>query len=171
MRRPWTIATISGLDGIARRIADLGGAAGAVLFVDVDDFKTINDTLGHGWGDRLIVAIGSRLAAALRKSDTIARLGGDEFGIIVDSVTSTADLDVVAARVLRAFVEPFDLAGRAIRISASIGVVAVEAERRPVDDLVRDADTAMYRSKNGGKDRYVVFLAGEPPALPGAAGA
>jgi diguanylate cyclase (GGDEF)-like protein len=161
------------LDQLSARVSRAGaaGTAGAVLFVDIDDFKSVNDTLGHDQGDRLIVAIGVRLAGVLRKSDTIARLGGDEFGIVIDNVGSTADIDVVAGRVLRAFAEPFSLAGRDMPVSASVGAVRVGAERRTADDLVRDADTAMYRAKKGGKDRYVVFEPAEPSAPLGAVGA
>jgi diguanylate cyclase (GGDEF)-like protein len=133
------------------------GMLGGVMFVDVDDFKSVNDTLGHAWGDQLIVAIARRLSLCLRKPDTVARLGGDEFGVVLEEVPTTAGLRAVAARVLRTFEEPFDLAGRRVVVSASIGVVSVESGAQVVENLIRDADIAMYCAKRLGKRRYVVF--------------
>ncbi|MEA2660952.1 MAG: hypothetical protein QOH08_524, partial [Chloroflexota bacterium] len=130
---------------------------GGVMFVDVDDFKSVNDTLGHAWGDHLIVAIAQRLSLCLRAPDTVARLGGDEFGVVLEAVPTQAKLGEIAGRVLRTFDEPFVLAGNPVTVTASIGVVSVGPGDRAVEDLIRDADIAMYRAKRLGKRQYVMF--------------
>ena len=134
----------------------------AVLFVDLDDFKEINDTLGHAVGDELLRLVGARLSAVLRPADTAGRLGGDEFAFLLEEVR-TEDLEHIADRILRALAEPFDLNGRSATLSASIGIatrdrLAVGAASAEVaDELLRDADTAMYAAKSLGKGRVRVF--------------
>jgi diguanylate cyclase (GGDEF)-like protein len=125
-----------------------------VLFVDLDGFNTVNDSLGHGAGDQLLGAVGDRLAERLRPADTIARLGGDEFGILLDEVADTDDAAHAAGRVLEAFERPFELHGRELFVTASVGVAAGRGDPQ---ELLRDADLAMYRAKANGKDRYQVF--------------
>jgi len=135
------------IDGTARH----PGALYAVLFLDLDRFKVINDSLGHLVGDRLLVAVGERIAGALRPGDTVARLGGDEFGVLLAAVRSPADAVQVAERILSALAGSLDVEGHEIFAPASIGI-AVQSERyRKPDEVLRDADVAMYQAKLKGK--------------------
>jgi diguanylate cyclase (GGDEF)-like protein/PAS domain S-box-containing protein len=129
----------------------------AVLFLDLDRFKTVNDSLGHTVGDRLLVAIGERLRTVLRPEDTIARLGGDEFAILVDDLGAPQEALALAERVSVAFQEPFHPGGREITIRCSIGVVLASGGHGSADDLLRDADVAMYRAKVSGRGSYALF--------------
>jgi diguanylate cyclase (GGDEF)-like protein len=129
----------------------------AVLFLDLDRFKTVNDSLGHTVGDGLLVAIGERLRLRLRPEDTIARLGGDEFAILVDDLGAPQEALALAERVSVAFQEPFRPGGREITIRCSIGVVLASGGHRSADDLLRDADVAMYRAKISGRGSYALF--------------
>jgi diguanylate cyclase (GGDEF)-like protein len=129
----------------------------AVLFVDLDDFKRVNDSLGHTAGDTLLVTVADRLRACLRPDDTAARLGGDEFAVLLE----TADADgaaLVAQRIITHLAEPFDLDGTTVLVRASIGIALAETGRRDAD-LLRDADVAMYAAKAAGKGRYGFFEA------------
>jgi diguanylate cyclase (GGDEF)-like protein/PAS domain S-box-containing protein len=128
-----------------------------LLFLDLDRFKTVNDSLGHTAGDALLVAIAERLHAALRPEDTIARLGGDEFGILVEEVATPHEVLELAERISATFERPYDLDERAITIRASIGVVIASVGHRTADDLLRDADVAMYRAKLTGRGSYALF--------------
>ncbi len=129
----------------------------AVLFLDVDHFKLVNDSLGHGAGDELLCEVAQRLGAAVRPGDTVARLGGDEFAVLCEDV-SEAEATVVAGRLLRTFDEPFSCGPQRQFVSASIGIaIGPSAE---ADALVRDADTAMYRAKDQGRARLALYDAG-----------
>ncbi len=129
----------------------------ALLFLDVDRFKVINDSLGHIIGDQLLVAMARRLERCVRPGDTVARLGGDEFTLLLDDIVDTNDATRVAERILRELHLPFTLHGQEIFTSASIGIaLSITGYDRP-DDLLRDADIAMYRAKAMGKARYEVF--------------
>lgn len=132
-------------------------AKAAVLFLDLDRFKNINDSLGHALGDHLLVAVARRLAASLRPEDTISRFGGDEFGILLEDVRQASDATRVADRIQTELAKPFDLHGRRIYTSSSIGIALTSSKYRRVEDLLRDADIAMYRAKSKGKARYEVF--------------
>ncbi len=138
------------------RLAREEGAAIAVLFMDVDDFKVINDTLGHARGDRLLTIVGEQLRAAIRAGDTAARLGGDEFALLLEEVASIEAALEVAARVTELLAEPFDLAGHPAKVSVSIGVAYRAAAGATVDGLIGDADAAMYAAKQAGKGRTVL---------------
>lgn len=138
----------------------------AVIFMDFDRFKFVNDTLGHESGDELLRQIGRRLRAVLRVSDSIARdagghmaarFGGDEFVVLLEDLASPQDATAIADRLLLALAEPFELAGRKIASTASMGVVISTDVYATPHDLLRDADTAMYEAKSAGKGRYVVF--------------
>jgi len=127
----------------------------AVLFVDLDDFKRVNDSLGHAAGDALLVTVAERLRASLRPEDTAARLGGDEFAVLLD----TADADgaaLVAQRLITHLAEPFDLGGTTVLVRASIGIALTSTGRHDAD-LLRDADVAMYVAKTAGKGRFSFF--------------
>jgi diguanylate cyclase (GGDEF)-like protein len=129
----------------------------AVLFLDLDRFKGVNDGLGHLAGDRLLVEVGRRLAGRLRPGDTVARFGGDEFALLVEG--GVADVLRVADRLLTAFDQPFDLDGREVRAAASIGIAPSsgdEGVRKP-EHLLRDADAALHQAKAQGGGRYVLF--------------
>jgi diguanylate cyclase (GGDEF)-like protein len=128
----------------------------AVLFVDLDSFKSINDTLGHSVGDRLLIAIAHRLQACLRPGDLVARLGGDEFTVLLENIKNANDAVQVADRIQREFNLPFHLSGHEIFTSASIGIAFnVTGYERP-EDLLHNADMTMYRAKASGKGRYEV---------------
>ncbi len=140
---------------LARRTAgDL-----AVLFLDLDNFKTVNDSLGHSAGDDLLVGVTARIRACLREADTAARLGGDEFAVLLEDLVSMSDAIDAADRLLRSLHEPFVVAGREVVISGSIGI-ALDGVGTSSDQMLRNADLAMYRAKASGKGRYVVFEPG-----------
>ncbi len=129
----------------------------AALFLDLDRFKIINDSLGHMVGDQLLVGIAHRLEACLRPGDTVARLGGDEFTILLEDLASTEDAIDVARRVQEAVTQPFNIGGHEVFTTASIGIALSNTGYERAEDLLRDADTAMYRAKLEGKKRHVVF--------------
>lgn len=132
----------------------------AVLYLDLDRFKTVNDTLGHAAGDELLIAVSRRLAGCVRQGDTLARRGGDEFAVLIEDTTGLAGAVRAAERLLRAFDQPFFLEGHVVNVTASIGIVQGRRERSRSDDIMRDADVAMYKAKASGRNRYAVFKAG-----------
>ena len=129
----------------------------ALLFLDLDRFKTVNDSLGHTVGDDLLVAIAARLQAVSRPADTIARLGGDEFALLIDDVSTPQAAPRLAERISSAFDAPFTIGKREITIRCSIGVVVASDGHRSADDLLRDADVAMYQAKVNGRGSYAMF--------------
>jgi diguanylate cyclase (GGDEF)-like protein/PAS domain S-box-containing protein len=129
----------------------------AVLFLDFDGFKLINDSLGHLEGDMLLKLIARRLESLLRGDDVVARLGGDEFTILLDELTGSKDVLFVVERIKDIFREPFNLGGREVFISASIGIALRDAKYKTPEDMLRDADIAMYRAKSSGKGRHEIF--------------
>jgi diguanylate cyclase (GGDEF)-like protein/PAS domain S-box-containing protein len=129
----------------------------AVLFLDLDRFKLVNDSLGHLVGDRLLVGLAERLAGCVRPEDTVARLGGDEFAILLDEIQEDHDATKVASRIQEELRRPFGLAGQEVFSTASIGVTLGDSRERRPEDLLRDADTAMYRAKAQGRDRHEIF--------------
>jgi diguanylate cyclase (GGDEF)-like protein/PAS domain S-box-containing protein len=131
----------------------------AVLFIDLDRFKIINDSLGHHVGDRLIISTARRLEELVRTSDTIARLGGDEFVIILDPIRDVNDAIRIAERISAQLKQPLNLEGREVFTSASIGIALSSPNYHQAADLLRDADIAMYRAKNKGKSCYEIFNA------------
>lgn len=139
----------------------------AVLFLDLDRFKLVNDSLGHLAGDRLLEAVARRLETCVRRGDVLARLGGDEFTILLADVADDGDAVAFARRVLDALAEPFLIAGRDLSASASIGIAVTRIGETAAEDILRNADIAMYRAKARGKHRYELF---EPKLLAQAAG-
>jgi diguanylate cyclase (GGDEF)-like protein len=129
----------------------------AAMFLDLDDFKTVNDSLGHAAGDELLVAVAERLRASLRASDVAARLGGDEFGVLLFDVPDVAYATSISDRLLTALQAPTMVAGREVQVGASIGIAIDTEVMRTVDDLLGDADVAMYQAKAQGKGRHQVF--------------
>jgi diguanylate cyclase (GGDEF)-like protein len=138
----------------------------AALFVDLDNFKSINDTLGHGVGDELLRAVASRLEGVVRETDGLGRLGGDEFVVVAEGMSLAAGPELIAERLLDALKQPFKLCGTEeipLMVTASIGIAA--GDRSSAEELLRDADIAMYRAKWDGKNRYVVFESGMQDAV------
>jgi diguanylate cyclase (GGDEF)-like protein/PAS domain S-box-containing protein len=129
----------------------------SVLIVDLDDFKSINDSLGHTFGDELLRDVAARLDEALRGADTVARLGGDEFGVIFDDSPTIAADEEAALRITAALAAPFQLAGRALPVSASVGIARAAAGAATPTDLIRDADLAMYAAKGEEKGTVAVY--------------
>jgi len=129
----------------------------AVLFVDLDRFKIINDSLGHNAGDEVIKAVSRILMRTVRPHDTVARLGGDEFAILLDSISHVQDATIVAGRINEELNVPIKLARQEVFTSASIGITLSTASYNYPNEVLRDADTAMYRAKNRGRARYVLF--------------
>jgi diguanylate cyclase (GGDEF)-like protein/PAS domain S-box-containing protein len=131
----------------------------AVLFLDLDDFKSVNDTLGHEVGDQLLTAVGARIASTLRPGDTVARLGGDEFAVLLRNMEDERTAVRVADRIINQLTAPFSIAGKALSIHASIGVAGLVSGQEAADDLIRNADVAMYIAKSRGKARFVEYEA------------
>ena len=130
-----------------------------VLFIDLDHFKHINDSLGHHFGDRLLLLASARLRACLRGGDTVARLGGDEFVICLPDLSLTADAATVAEKVLHALAQPLELEGREFQLGGSIGISVFPGDGEDAEALMRAADTAMYHAKAKGRNQYQFFTA------------
>jgi len=144
-------------DAIARAGRD--GDRAAVMFIDLDRFKNVNDMLGHGVGDQLLVQAAKRLRACARDEDVVARLGGDEFAVVLPAIAADTDAATVAARVIDALAQPFYLAGQQLFVSASVGIATYPENGRDAEALLKNADTAMYGAKNGGRNNYQFFVA------------
>ena len=151
------------------------GGWNAVMLLDLDDFKEVNDSLGHLVGDELLVALARRFEEVTRSSDTLCRFGGDEFIYLAEELASPAQAEEVAERLLGVLAKPFSLAGTQVQQHASIGAVVFDGTSRDCTELVQDADAALYEAKRQGKGRHVVFtstmprgqrLALSPPADP-----
>ncbi|HEX2265231.1 MAG TPA: GGDEF domain-containing protein, partial [Solirubrobacterales bacterium] len=133
----------------------------AVLFVDLDNFKAINDSLGHNTGDELLCAVAERLEGVIRETDALGRLGGDEFVVVADGISLAAGPELIAERLLQAFAEPFVLGEeRETRVHGKASIGIATGHRPSAEELLRDADIAMYRAKWGGKSHYLVFESG-----------
>jgi diguanylate cyclase (GGDEF)-like protein len=131
----------------------------AVLFIDLDNFKVVNDSLGHEAGDELLCAVATRLHAGLRAGDTAARFGGDEFTVLLEDLVQPREAEVVASRLADALAEPVAVRERDFVIAASVGIALCRDGDLSGDELLRLADIAMYRAKAAGKGRYEVFAA------------
>ena len=151
------------------------GGWNAVMLLDLDDFKEVNDSLGHLVGDQLLVALARRFEEVTRSSDTLCRFGGDEFIYLAEELASPAQAEEVAERLLGVLAKPFSLAGTQVQQHASIGAVVLEGTGKAWTELIGDADAALYEAKRQGKGRHVVFtptmprgqrLALSPPADP-----
>lgn len=129
----------------------------AVLLLDLDGFKTVNDSLGHDVGDQLLIDVGARIEGCARSSDTVARLGGDEFVILLEEDVDEARSRSVATRMLKVLAAPFDVSDREVFIGASIGIAISDGGSVDADELIRNADTAMYAAKAAGRGRFEIF--------------
>jgi diguanylate cyclase (GGDEF)-like protein/PAS domain S-box-containing protein len=149
------------VEGLGRRLDECrrrGTAATfAVLYLDLDRFKIVNDSLGHMVGDELLVAASRRLESCLRQGDALARLGGDEFALLLNGLNDDGQANAIAGRIQDALSKPFSIAGREVFTSASIGIAFGPAHYTNPDEIMRDADTAMYYAKSRGKARHEVF--------------
>lgn len=139
--------------------ADRQDSSLGLLLLDLDNFKVVNDTLGHQCGDQLLQLVAHRLTAIVRSTDIVCRIGGDEFVVIVEPADDASELACVSRKILAALADPFALQGHQLYVSASIGVSLYPFDARDVATLTRNADTAMYYAKREGKNRYAVFRA------------
>jgi diguanylate cyclase (GGDEF)-like protein len=137
----------------------------ALLFVDLDRFKVVNDTLGHAAGDSLLVVMANRLKSQIRDTDIAARLGGDEFAVMLPGLATTREAAGVAQRILRVLGEPVVIAGREFLVGASIGIALNAPDVSDPADLIRRADIAMYQVKRNGRSGYRLFSEDMQPAL------
>ena len=137
------------------RLGRRGGRL-AVLFIDLDDFKTVNDSLGHSAGDSLLITVSERISRCIRPGDTAARLGGDEFAVLIDEIVDPGDAEAVGERIIEALSEPVSLSSTRVSAAASIGI-AYGTTSIGVDDILRNADLAMYTAKAGGKNCIRIF--------------
>ena len=126
----------------------------AVMMLDLDKFKQINDVWGHKLGDLLLKTVGERLTVALRKSDTVARMGGDEFLVIIPEIDDAEDTDIIAGKILQAFKEPFIISGRNLSVTTSLGVAIYPHDGKDGEALIKNADIAMYAAKATGRNKY-----------------
>ena len=147
------------LDRVEQALARAGrrGEPVALLYLDLDRFKHVNDSLGHAAGDQLLGATAQRLRAGARPGDTVARLGGDEFAILLDGLADATEAEAVAAALAAAMEDPFTVGGREAMVTTSIGVAVAHPGQATPADLLRDADVALHRAKERGKARYAVF--------------
>ncbi|HET9403489.1 MAG TPA: EAL domain-containing protein, partial [Burkholderiales bacterium] len=129
-----------------------------VLFIDVDRFKNVNDTLGHAMGDKLLQQVSERLTGAVRAGDTVGRLGGDEFSIVLSNLTSAQDANLVAQKIMAGFNEPFKLDSAEIYVTASIGITLYPDDSVEQDTLIKNADAAMYRAKELGRNSFQFYM-------------
>lgn len=129
----------------------------AVIFIDLDRFKQINDSLGHHAGDQFLIEVSKRIAACVRSHDLLARLGGDEFVILLDSFEDSKDVEEISSRVIKSVAAPFELDKKEVYSGASIGIAYIDNGYQSADEIIRDADAAMYQAKAQGRGRYVVF--------------
>ncbi|TMM06471.1 MAG: diguanylate cyclase [Actinobacteria bacterium] len=134
-----------------------GGSGLGVVFMDLDGFKEVNDSLGHHAGDELLIAVARRLRAAVRPTDILARFAGDEFLVLADDLRSLDDLTQLAERLMACLDRPFPIAARRLRVTASIGVAHSADAQDPAEDMLRKADAAMYLAKQRGRNRVEVF--------------
>lgn len=139
------------------RKAGRSGKAMALLFIDLDHFKEVNDTLGHQYGDELLMQVADRLKAQVRTTDTIARMGGDEFTAILNDLAIEQDAGRIAQELVVALAEPFNVLGHEVHVSGSIGVALYPVDGLNAEDLIKSADDAMYQSKNKGRNQYTYF--------------
>jgi diguanylate cyclase (GGDEF)-like protein/PAS domain S-box-containing protein len=149
------------VEDLGRRLDEFkqrrGGGRFAVLYLDLDRFKVVNDSLGHLVGDELLTAVSRRLETCLRQGDALARLGGDEFAILLNGLGDEQQANAIAFRIQSVLSAPFSIGGREVFISASIGIAFGLADYKNPDEIMRDADTAMYHAKSRGKARHELF--------------
>ena len=132
----------------------------ALLFIDLDGFKQVNDSFGHCVGDQLLKSVAKRLIASLRASDTVARLGGDEFTVILTTVPGQSEVELVAQKMIDTLALPYSFDGQLVQVSASVGIALYPTHYDTTERLLQGADDAMYQAKATGKNRYVIVNPG-----------
>jgi diguanylate cyclase (GGDEF)-like protein len=149
------------MDHLAQALVALERRSGSVglLFIDLDDFKEVNDSLGHDAGDRVLIEVGRRLTADARRTDTVARLGGDEFVLLCAHLDDDDDLRLISDRVVRAIRAPLTIAGVDLTVTGSLGVALTADPHLHPGELLRRADVALYNAKHAGRNRFEVFAA------------
>jgi diguanylate cyclase (GGDEF)-like protein/PAS domain S-box-containing protein len=153
------------LDRLANSLArprSGGGSLSAILYLDLDRFKLVNDSLGHAAGDKLLVIVARRLELCVRPGDFVARSGGDEFVLLLEDLKNPAEAEEIAARVLQEMLKPVLVEEQELIVTASIGIALCGGQSKTPEDILRDADKAMYRAKGSGKARHAWFEAGSP---------
>jgi diguanylate cyclase (GGDEF)-like protein len=140
--------------------ASRAGNSVVLLFIDLDEFKPVNDTLGHALGDRLLQSVADRLRKCMRRADTVSRFGGDEFLVLLPDVPPTQDVAVCAAKVFRSLQPAHRIGGHELRVTASIGVSSYPRDAADGNGLLKCADAAMYGAKSRGGNRFEIFEAG-----------
>lgn len=149
---------------VAVALAERSGAQVTVGFLDLDRFKDVNDTHGHGVGDLLVQAVAQRLRGLMRKCDTLARFGGDEFLLALPDIDKGASARLIAQRIVDSFSEPFVVEGRALQVTASLGFANYPEHATDLVDLLRFADIALYAAKHGGRNRFSLYVETQPAA-------
>lgn len=139
-------------------LSERGGQSFALLFIDLDYFKSVNDKLGHKYGDQLLIEVAHRLSQCLRRSDTVARVGGDEFTAIVTNTINCTHIKIIARKINVAIAKPFDLGGKEVCIACSIGISRYPDDAQEIEDLLHTADLAMYHAKQKGRNTSSFFL-------------
>ncbi len=150
---------------VSARSATAKGSVNAVLFIDLDDFKIVNDTLGHAAGDALLVAVTERISRSVRETDLVARLGGDEFAVLTDDSHDLKRSVAMAERLVKELRVPYVIAGNHVAVTASIGIASARDESESASDVVRNADVAMYMAKANGKAGFAIFDPGMHAAI------
>lgn len=135
-----------------------------LMLLDLDRFKAVNDTMGHGVGDQLLKAVADRLQECVREVDTVARMGGDEFTIILEGLSCEQDITIVARRITKSLAEPFHLRDHQASIGVSIGITVYPSDDHEIDDLLKHADTAMYRAKQQGGSSFQFHILNDSPS-------
>jgi diguanylate cyclase (GGDEF)-like protein len=133
------------------------GKRACLMFIDLDDFKQVNDTFGHDVGDSLLREVAAQLTGVLRDSDVVCRLGGDEFAVIIENINNLAGLEVLARKIVASLSTPMHLHGHQVTVGASVGISLCPEHAENVTDLLKTADIAMYQAKEGGKNRYCLY--------------
>ena len=129
----------------------------AVLYIDIDDFKIVNDTYGHDAGDQVLIEIGRRLLGSVRETDTVARVGGDEFIIILENILQQNNINIIAEKVISRISDPFVIGENEVKISVSIGINWTDKSNLVMTDLIKTSDSAMYQVKEDGKNNFKFF--------------
>ena len=155
--------------GQAMALGRRDGSSGVLMFLDLDHFKEVNDQLGHGAGDTVLIGVATRLREQVRQSDTVARLGGDEFTVILPSLHDRHDAVRVANNILAAIGKPFDIGGKPVRIGITIGIALFPQHGDTVEQVLKAADDAMYRAKDAGRNCYAFASAEAAPSVNAAA--
>ncbi|MEG7523987.1 MAG: GGDEF domain-containing protein [Chromatiales bacterium] len=139
-------------------LSERGGQSFALLFIDLDYFKSVNDRLGHKYGDQLLIEVAARLNQCLRRSDTVARVGGDEFTAVVTNTINCTHIEIITKKINAAIAKPFDLDGKKVCITCSIGISRYPDDAQDIEYLLHTADLAMYHAKQKGRNTSSFFL-------------